>query len=146
MASLLILQSSAGICGVPVEHVVETLRPLPTQAIGNAPPFVLGLTRLRGEAVPVLDLNRLLGSDADTPATRFISLRVGDRHVALAVEALLDLRVVERSALSALPPLLSQGSPAVESIAAMDSGLLLVLACAKWIPQESWQLGQGEAA
>lgn len=136
--SVLLLRSGGRFCGLPVEHVVETMRPLPTESLGEAPSFVRGLARIRGEAVPVLDLNRLLGGSEDTVAGRYLSLRVGARRVALAVEELLELRVLDRDLLSSLPPLLSAGAAAVQAVGALDSSLLLVLQAAKLIPDGDW--------
>jgi purine-binding chemotaxis protein CheW len=145
-ATLLVVRSTAGLCGLPVEHVVEILRPLPTQSLGQAPHVVLGLTRLRGEAVPVLDLDRVLGVQSDTPSRRYVSLRVGASLVLLAVQEVLDLRAVDRDAMASMPPMLAQGAPAVDAIASLDSGLLLVLKAAKFLPEPAWRESMGSPA
>ncbi|HZE91839.1 MAG TPA: chemotaxis protein CheW, partial [Rhizobacter sp.] len=61
------------LCALPLSHVVETMRPLPTETIAGAPDFVCGLAVIRGAPVPVVDLARLLGA-TDTQARRFVTV------------------------------------------------------------------------
>lgn len=141
LAPLLLVRSGARLCAFPVRHVVETMRPLPVEPAGQAPAaFILGLTVIRGAPVPVVKLAALLG-DGDSPAaSRYVTLRVGERRVALAVEEVLDLRELDASAFEEMPPLLREGAGgAVEAVGALDSQLLLVLRAARLIPEEVWQ-------
>jgi purine-binding chemotaxis protein CheW len=125
-------------CGLPLEQVLEVCRPLPVQALGTAPDFVSGLARLRGEAVPVVDLGRLLGrGHADGPG-RLVRLKAGDRRVALAVDRVLGLRELPTSSAEALPPLFNQGLPAVEALGALDRSLYLLLSAARLLPPEGF--------
>src|ERR1039458_3558579 len=76
-------------CALPLEHVVETMRPLPIGPLAGAPPGVSGLAVIRGAPVPVVDLSRLFSSDVgyiEVAPTRFVTVRVGQRVVALAVD------------------------------------------------------------
>jgi purine-binding chemotaxis protein CheW len=59
---------------VPVARVQEILDVQPVAAMPNAPPHLLGITDLRGENIPVVDLRILLGRAAleDTPQTRIL--------------------------------------------------------------------------
>jgi purine-binding chemotaxis protein CheW len=122
------------VCALPLSEVVETLRPLPIEPIAGAPAFVRGLSVLRGAAVPVVDLGLVLGMGG-VEATRFVSLRIGSRSVALAVEAVIGIRPLERQILSALPPLLGAGDgPALQALGRLDRELLLVLDSARLLP------------
>ena len=123
-------------CGLPVEHVQEIFRPLPVQALGNAPDFVNGLARVRGEAVPVVDLGRLLGLRQDHGPGRFVRLKVDGRRAVLAVDQVLGLRELSPSSAGALPPLFSRGLPAVEALGALDRSLFLLLSAARLMPPE----------
>src|SRR6185295_1225682 len=84
---LLLIQARTRICALPLDHVTETLRPLPIQPVPVAPPFILGLSVIRGEPVPVVDLGRLMGFPEEPRIRRLVSVRVGSRRAALAVEA-----------------------------------------------------------
>jgi purine-binding chemotaxis protein CheW len=135
-AKFLVVRSAAGQrCGLPVELVLEAFRPLPVEPLGQAPAFVRGLVRSRGEAVPLVDLDALLGGAAGE-AGRYVSLRVQGRRVLLAVAAVEGLRPLEEEA-AGLPPLLAEGAPAVEALAALDQGLLLLLRGARLLPPEA---------
>lgn len=131
----LILELSAGgqTCGLPAQVVREVFRPLPVQALGEAVPGVLGLARVRGEALPVVALNPLLGVEAAAPS-RFVSLRVEGRGVVLAVDRVLGLRRFSDEALQALPPLLEGSAPAVAAVLRLDPALLLLLRTGRLLP------------
>src|SRR5205085_1730186 len=81
-------------CALRIAQVVETMRPLPVEPVAGAPPFVLGVTLLRGAPAPVIDGGALLGSGRSQP-TRFVTLRVGERRAVLAVEAVLGVRTLD---------------------------------------------------
>ena len=61
--SLLLCQVGSLVCALPLEHISETMRPLSLQPFHGMPPFVDGLSIIRGAPVPVVDLARLLGND-----------------------------------------------------------------------------------
>ncbi len=74
---------------VPVAHVVEffgasVLTPVPT-----APPEVAGVTWRRGRVLPVLHLPGQTGRVS--PGQSLLTLSVGDLHVALPIDRVLDL-------------------------------------------------------
>ena len=81
-ARFLVCRCGAQACALPIEHVVETSRPLPIRDLAGTPEYVLGVSMLRGEPVPVVDGGRLMGSGG-SPVGRFVSLRVESRRVAL---------------------------------------------------------------
>lgn len=117
-------------CAVPIEHVVETMRPLPIEAVAGAPDFVLGVAIVRGAALPVVDAARLVGSNtaSATPSGRFVTLRVDARHVVLAVESVAGVRRLPATSIAELPPLLRDATvDLVETLGALDARLLVVL-------------------
>lgn len=134
--SALLVRAGARVCALPVESVLETMRPLPISTLPEAPPFVSGVAVIRGEPVPVVDLHALLGGGAPGVAARFVTVRAGARSVALAVERVLGIEALTASA-AAAPPLLSGASAAaVEALASRDGDLLVVLSAARLVPDE----------
>jgi purine-binding chemotaxis protein CheW len=127
------------LCAVPLTHVIETMRPLPVEPVSNVPSFVQGISIIRGIPTPVVDLGALLGTPNGV-ADRFVTLRVGERQVALCVGSVLGVRELDTSKIGKLPPLLQGASKdVIEAMGMLDEQLLVVL-CAGWeIPDEVWQ-------
>jgi purine-binding chemotaxis protein CheW len=133
------------LCALPLSHVVETMRPLPLQALGGMPPFVRGLSVIRGATVPVVDVGALLGLPTEGHATRFVSLRTGERRVALAVEEVVGVRALASVSVETLPPLLHRARPRVVALVGrLDASLLIVLQDARIIPDWAWKSLAGE--
>jgi purine-binding chemotaxis protein CheW len=138
---LLLFRARTRLCALPAQRLVETMRPLPAAPFPGAPAFVLGVARIRGAAVPVVDLGALLGCAEPPEPTRFLSLKLEGRRVALAVEAVLGLRQLAPEVLSQLPPLLARaGHEAVAAIGTLDAELLLSLEAARIVPDRLWAL------
>jgi purine-binding chemotaxis protein CheW len=146
----LVVTAGSLVCAIPVEHVVEAMRPLPVELLAGAPPFVRGVSIIRGVPVPVVDLNALLtNADAGGASERLVLLRVADRVVALAVGRVVGLRHLDHSQQHELPPLLTAvGADIIESIGASDAQLLLVLRMTRILPEvlsTTLALGKAEA-
>jgi purine-binding chemotaxis protein CheW len=133
--------ASAGrICALPMAHVRETMRPLPVERFPGAPEFVLGLSMIRGANVPVVDLALLLGAEQpERSARRYVTLKSGERDVALSVADVLGVRALESSSLSRLPPLVdSARSDMIEALGTLDAQLLRVLRAASVLSEAAW--------
>ena len=129
--SALVCRARTRLCALPLVHVVETMRPLPITPLAGAPPFVRGLSVIRGVPVPVVDLGALLSGSEPASPMRFVTLRLEDRCVALAVEGVLGIQELPGT-LRSLPPLLAEASAeALSSVGTLDAELLLVLETAR---------------
>ena len=141
----LLCRIGSRIGALALEDVRETMRPLPIEPLVGTPPFVLGLAIIRGFPTPVVDAGSLVGPSispspilSPSPA-RFVSLKLGDRSAALAVDAVLDVCSLSSETLSNIPPLLLGGDAQLVSvIGALDSKLLLVLEAARLVPDSVW--------
>jgi purine-binding chemotaxis protein CheW len=148
-ASLVLTVGSLA-CAVPLEHVVETMRPLPIEGLSSMPPFVLGLSTIRGAAMPVVDLHALIVGRASTERPsirRFVSLKLGERRAALAVDTVIGVRELDPSRWEGMPPLLGQMSPSIiEALDALDTRFLLVLRVMRILTDEAWLALAGHEA
>jgi purine-binding chemotaxis protein CheW len=128
------------ICAVPLSHVIEIMRPVPVERVAGAPSFVMGVAVIRGIPTPVVDLGAVLGTPNEL-AQRFVTVRVGDRQVALSVNAVLGVRSLEAATMiQELPPLLrGAAEDVVEMIGALDEQTLMVLRSGWELPHEVWQ-------
>jgi hypothetical protein len=86
------------------------MRPLPIEPFGGAPEFVVGVSRIRGAHVPVVDLGQVLGRSEPSLATRFVLLRCESRTVALQVEGVLGVATFSPAEARDLPPLLDDAA------------------------------------
>jgi purine-binding chemotaxis protein CheW len=116
------------------------MRPLPVEAVPGMPPFLLGLSIIRGSPVPVVELSQLIGVRTDAPNLRFVLLRLGERRVALAVNEVIGLHQLHTNVLENLPPLLQNtNSELVTAVGVMDAQLLFILQVARVITDELWE-------
>lgn len=135
----LAIRVGARICAVPVSDVVEIMRPLPVEALSGAPDGVQGLSVIRGEPIPVVDLGTLLSTSGGSACTRFIAIRVGERRVALAVDAVLGIREFAPALRTQMPPLLSDArAELVEAVGVLDNELFMVLKACSIVPETVW--------
>jgi purine-binding chemotaxis protein CheW len=135
----LIVVAGACTCAIPVAHVVETMRPLPVEAIAGAASFLLGLSVIRGTPVPVVDLQAVIGGGSARTIFRFVALSVGERKVALAVREILGLRELDGACMTEMPPLLREAhADVIEAIGVLDAQLLLVLRASRLLSDEIW--------
>jgi len=119
------------------------MRALAVEPLPGAPAFVAGVSIIRGAPVPVVDAAALLDGAATrevaTRPGRLVTLRVGERHVALAVDEVLGVRAIPAADLRELPPLLGEArGDGVAWLGAHDDGLLVVLEGTRLIPDSLW--------
>lgn len=119
-------QSAAHICALPLAAIVETMRPMPREAFPKAPPFVSGIAIIRGVPTPVVDMRALMGEPSSQEAGRYVTVRINERVVALAFDAVLGIHTLEARNVMGLPPLLKNiAGETISDVAARDSDLLL---------------------
>lgn len=135
----LLCRIGSSVGALALKDVREIMRPLPIEPIRAMPAFVLGLAIVRGMPTPVIDAGRLLSPVTLASPTRFVSLKVGERTVALAVDAVLEVRAIAAGILTDIPPLLRQAeADIVSAVGALDAKLLRVLETARVVPESIW--------
>lgn len=101
------------------------VHPLP-----SAPDWVIGLARLAGEPVPMLDLARCLGLDRVTSRyaldTPVVWVRAGDRAAGLVVDEILDVVDAEGGVLH-LRDFFTGGRPLLRGVAMVSAEQWLLL-------------------
>src|SRR5687767_11147612 len=84
---VLLVRAGSWLCAFPLAYVRDTLAPLACHPVPNAPPFVRGVSAIRGTATPVVDLALLIGLAALEAPSRLVVLRANEsRSVALLVD------------------------------------------------------------
>ncbi len=71
---------------VSSKQITEIIRPLDAAPLPNAPRWLSGIANLRGEIVPVIDLQKFLSNKivADAPKSKFIVFRPAGSSAAIA--------------------------------------------------------------
>ena len=140
-APFLMIRSAQRLCALPLDGVVETMRALRIEGLAGAPPFVSGLSIVRGEAMPVVHLAHLLTGELGTTPSRFVVVELArDRRVCLAVDEVLGVRGLDPDRESDLPPLLRDaGAASVAALRTLDGELLWLLRAARIVPDPVWQ-------
>lgn len=125
---------------------VRAFVPLPRlQRVPAAPGLVEGLFRYRGEVVPVLRLDGLLGlpRGADHVYTPLILLKGRDRPVALLAERVQDIAEVRDDAILPADPALSFNGCAVGSLPAGGGRTATLLAAGRLLTETEERLLDG---
>jgi purine-binding chemotaxis protein CheW len=128
----LVCRVGGGLCAVPVTTVRETMRPQPVTPLADGPPYLSGVAVVRGALTPVVDAGALV-SGIPVNAGRLLSLAAADRSVALAVESVVGVRVIEPDALVDLP----DGGP-VAGLGVLGDRMLAVLDAVRVVPEPVW--------
>ncbi|HSP80614.1 MAG TPA: chemotaxis protein CheW [Myxococcaceae bacterium] len=142
----LVVRAQEWMSALPLEGVEETMRPLPVAPVSAAPPFVRGVSLVRGAPSPVVNLAALLGGGLvqPEPGQRFVSLRVPEGHLALEVDEVVGLRWMEEGSLESVPPLLrATAGGHVQRLGSYDGRLLAVLGAARLLPEDFWERLEG---
>ena len=137
---VLVVTVGARACAIPLHHVAETMRPLPIEPVAGTPGFVRGVSVIRGAPTPVVDLKALL-ENGENSATygRFVTMKLGERRVAIGVDGVVGLRNLDSAQLGELPPILRDvAADLIEAIGTRDAQLLVVLRAARIVPDEVW--------
>ncbi|MBD8526773.1 chemotaxis protein CheW [Pseudomarimonas arenosa] len=143
----LTLQAAGRPCAVPLDAVIEVLRPLPIDALTDVPAYLLGLSVLRGQPVAVLDLPRLLGQPGEAIG-RWLHLRVGPRRLALAVPSVGRVEHLDQLDWQPLPALFEgDAARVVQQVAQRDQQLYVQLNVMRLLPDSLWRrLEKGASA
>jgi len=142
----LVFRVAGQLYSLPLERVVETMRPLPVQRVNSAPDFVLGAAIVRGRPTPVVSTARLLGEQA-AASRRWISVATQARRVALEVDDVLGVRTLTAAEDAMRQPLLEgAGDERVATLGCLDGELLRTLQVACLLPEDAWAAIAAEEA
>lgn len=131
----LLCRTGKFLCALPIEHVIEIMRPLPVEQIAGAPHYVRGLSIIHGAPVPVIDLGLIVG-DRATASTRLVLIRAAARSIAITVDNVLGVSVITGDALGELPPLLRDAAPdTIAAIGRLDNDLIIFLHVTRIVPE-----------
>ena len=90
---VVVLELAGEAYAVEIGRVQEIIRMQPITRIPNGPPWIEGVTNLRGRVIPVLDLRRRLGLPAGqtTRRSRIVVAELGEHTVGLVVDGVSEV-------------------------------------------------------
>ena len=117
--------------GIPINEIQEIDRSSKMTRIPKSPPYVDGVTNLRGEVIPVINARKrfnLSTREADE-ATRVIILDVGGSKTGLLVDAVRQVLNLNQNDIAPPPAALSSGVDAqyISGIGKVDGGKRMVV-------------------
>lgn len=125
-------------CSLPLGEVVETMRPLTIRPLADLPPFVRGVSIMRGVPAPVIDVALLLSGQA-AQISRFIAVRCALGTLAFATGDVSGIWAVGPDADSHPARLLTGASAAlVDAVATFDAEPLLMLSGGGLVDPKIW--------
>jgi purine-binding chemotaxis protein CheW len=137
--SSLVFRAGSLLCALPLEEVIETMRPLATYPMAATPVFVRGICIMRGVPAPVVDVARVLGG-GEAEVVRFVAVRTERGPVAFATGEVIGIRpAVADAGLHQAALLGSAPGGLVAGITRLGTEPLLLLQSMRVVPDEVWE-------
>ncbi|KIQ93220.1 Coupling protein CheW [Anoxybacillus thermarum] len=129
MEKVVVFQLANEQYAIPVEHVVSIEKMSHPTIIPGMPSYMLGVVRIRGELVPVLDTSQILYRHpyVETEETRFIVVHTDDVHVAFIVDDAKEIIDIPSQMMKQVNMLAYQQTPYFIGIANMPDRLITVI-------------------
>ncbi len=115
--------------GVDVHQVREVKNFEGVTPVPYAPDYVRGVTNLRGEVIPVIDLRKRFGITGKTNENTNIMIIVQDKHpIGIMVDSVMEVLTLSKKDIESNPDsLIVDKSEAVVGVAKHDKDLIILL-------------------
>jgi len=131
---LVIFELGAEYFGIDISLVEGINKMLEITKIPQSPPYLEGITNLRGSVLPVIDLHKRFGMPAQerTNETRIMVANVNGVKIGMIVSAVYEVLTIEDSVIEPPPPMVSNvNSEFIIGVAKIDKRLVILLDLAK---------------
>ncbi|MGE3268660.1 MAG: chemotaxis protein CheW [Chloroflexota bacterium] len=129
-AQLVALELGGEVYGIEISHIQEILRIQLTRSLPDASPYIDGITNVRGNVLPVLDLRKRLGMAVSphTHQSRLVVTDVGVQTVALVVDGVTEILTVPTDDIDQPEGIMAQTDDGlVIGVARVDGRMVIVL-------------------
>ncbi|MGI6450309.1 MAG: chemotaxis protein CheW [Desulfitobacteriia bacterium] len=109
--------------GIPIDDVQEITRLEKIYPLPQAPLEIQGLIRIRGQAIPLINLNKKFAVQQVKEPEYAIIIEVKDRLVAFAVEEVKEVKTFEAVA----PPPMLVNSNLIRGLINLPEGIIILL-------------------
>lgn len=113
-----------------IEQIQEIVVPTAISRVPEVPPYVDGVSNLRGTIIPIINLRALFGLDRkqNDAETRTIVVNVGSRTIGCTVDTVSRVMRVTNEQMQIAPDsIASTGRKFIESFARVDGSLFILL-------------------
>ena len=131
---LVIFELSNEFYGVEIGTVEGIIKMQPITAVPHAPPFVEGVTNLRGVVLPVIDLRKRFGQPPQAPTkdSRIVVIVMGQLKVGMVVDGVSEVLRVPDEAIEPPSPLVTTvDTTFIKGIAKVAERLIILVELSK---------------
>ncbi len=125
--------------GVDIAVVESIIKVQPITIVPHAPPFVEGITNLRGEVLPIIDLHKRFGMPVREPTrdSRIVVVSMGNIKVGMIVDGVSEVLTVPHENIEPPPAMVtSMNSAFITGIAKVGERLVILLDLGKVLTLE----------
>jgi purine-binding chemotaxis protein CheW len=114
---------------IPVEHVISIEKMMAPTVVPQMPDYMVGVVRIRGELVPVLDTRKLLYGRPfeETDRTRLVVTTAEDISVAFIVDEAKEILDIPEEAVKQVKMLAYEQTPYLVGIASLPERLITLI-------------------
>ncbi len=118
--------------GVDISTVDSIVKMQAITQVPHAPSFVEGITNMRGEVLPVIDLRKRFGlptpSEAFTKETRLVNVELGGLKIGMVVDAVTEVLSISEEEIEPPSPITTTVDSAfITGIAKVEERLIILL-------------------
>jgi purine-binding chemotaxis protein CheW len=136
---LVIFELGSEYFGIDIALVEGIVKLQEITRIPQSPDYMEGITNLRGSVLPVIDLSKRFGMEAQirTNETRIMVSNVEGLKVGMIVSAVSEVLTIEDNVIEPPPPMVSNvNSEYIVGVAKIDSRLVILLDLAKVLTRD----------
>lgn len=124
---------------IAIKYVVDIINIQPLTRVPNVPAFVKGITNLRGQVIPIIDVRLRFGKEAQeyNDRTCIIVVEVGELSVGMIIDQVLEVITLDDDHISP-PPAFNQSAeaPFIQGIGQHNGQVKLILNCHSVLDEE----------
>src|SRR4030067_554621 len=120
---------------IPILRVREIITMPSITVLPNLPPYIKGITNLRGSVIPVVNLKNLLNSNGSNETGRVvIVISAGKITFGIIVDGITGVVKVDEANIEAPEKIISSNADLLEGVAKLDNRLIVLLNTKKILP------------
>jgi purine-binding chemotaxis protein CheW len=117
--------------GLPIQHVASIERVLDVTPMPEMPEEVLGVIHLRGNVIPIIDFNQLLGSGGSvmSDSSRIVVLQNEEKVLGLLTEAATDVIDIQADSIQSPGSFNPKEDSLIQGVTKYNDNLIMVINC-----------------